>query len=172
MYTIKLKIDAESDLYNPYDESCRTLNADVVDYLTEQYTKKDTDDSIVLEIKCGEEVNYDRVKDAFQELIRKHEINNSHQRKLNRVKQQWLFCIGIVFVAAAIALNNVIGSVFVELISIVGSFAIWEVANIWIVENPKMRLQRHMIKKLKSTKIKIESAAHTVYGEAGAMEHP
>ncbi len=157
MYTIQVKIESESELYSPYDESCRTLNSDVVDYLTEQYEKKGGDDSIILKIKCGSEIDYGRVRDAFQELIRKYEISNSNQRRLNRVKQIWLLCIGVVFVAAAIALDNVIGSVFVELISIVGSFAVWEAANIWIVEKPKNRLQKRMMKGLKATKIQIES---------------
>ena len=158
MYEINLRIKDESELYNPLDESCRTLSGDVSDYLSEQYGKKELDDEIVLKIKCGGPVDYERVRRAFQELIREQEVHNKNQKRINRMKQLWLFCIGVVFVAAAILLDGILGSVPVELISIVGSFAVWEAANIWIVENPRTRLANRTLKKLNSTRIVIEEA--------------
>lgn len=158
MYEINLKIKDEKELYNPFDESCRTLNDNVSDYLAGQYGKKGMSDEIVLKIKCDGPVNFERIRVAFQELIREQEVHNSNQKRLNRIKQLWLLCIGIVFVAAAILLDGVFGSVPVELISIVGSFAVWEAANIWIVENPRTRLAKRTLKKLNSTKIVIEQS--------------
>ncbi len=156
MYEIHLRIRDEKDLYNPFDESCRTLSSDVSDYLAKQYGRKEAGDEIVLKIKCDRPMDFERVRGAFQELIREQEIRNANQKKLNRFKQLWLFCIGIVFVAAGILLDGVLGSVPVELISIVGSFAVWEAANIWIVEDPRIRIARRMLKKLNATKIVIE----------------
>lgn len=156
MYEIHLTIQNEKELYNPFDETCRTLSSNVSDYLAGQYGRKETGDEIVLKIKCCEPVNFERVCAAFQELIREQELHNANQKKLNRIKQLWLFGVGVVFVAAGILLDGVLGSVPVELISIVGSFAVWEAANIWIVENPRTRLARRMLKKLNATKIIIE----------------
>lgn len=155
MYEINLKIHEEKDLYNPFDESCRTLNSDVSDYLAGQYGKKETGDEIVLKIKCDGPVNYERVRTAFQELIREQELHNANQKRLNRVKQIWLLCIGVVFLAAGFLLDGVLGSVPVELISIVGTFAVWEAANIWIVGNPRTRLAERTMKKLNATRIEI-----------------
>lgn len=156
MYEINLKINEEQELYNPLDESCRTLSGDVSEYLVEQYGKRVTYDEIILKIKCGGPVNRERVCGAFQELIREQEAHNANQRRINLIKQLWLFCIGVIFVTAAILLDGILGSVPVELVSIVGSFAIWEAANIWIVENPRTRLAKRTLKKLNSTKIVIE----------------
>lgn len=161
MYEINLKIHEETDLYNPFDESCRTLNSEVSDYLAGQYGKKEIGDEIILKIKCDGPVNFERVRNAFQELIREQEVHNAAQKRLNRIKQLWLFCIGVVFVAAAILLDGILGSVPVELISIVGSFAVWEAANIWIVGNPRVRLAKRMLKKLNATKIVIEQTDET-----------
>lgn len=156
MYEIHLKIQDEKELYNPFDETCRTLNSDISDYLAGQYGKKEVGDEIVLKIKCGGSVDFDRVRGAFQELIRDQELRNANQKKFNLIKQLWLVSIGVVFVAAGILLDGVLGSVPVELISIVGSFAVWEAANIWIVENPRTRLAQRTLKKLNATKIVIE----------------
>ncbi len=157
MYEINLRIHEESELYSSFDESCRTLNEDVTDYITKQYGKKGIDnEEIILKIKCDGKVDYERVRGAFQELIKEQETHNENQKRMYRIKQLWLFLVGIVFIAAAIFLDGRLGSVFMELISIIGSFAIWEAANIWIVENPKTRVQKKMLKKLNSTKIIIE----------------
>lgn len=157
MYEINLRIHEESDLYDPLDESCRTLSGDVSEYLEKQYGKKNMDDEIILKIKCDGAVDYERVRGAFQELIREQEVHNANQKRFNRIKQLWLFCVGVIFVTAAILLDGVLGSVPVELISIVGSFAVWEAANIWIVENPRTRLAKRTFKKLNATKIVIEN---------------
>ncbi len=159
MYEINLKINDEMELYDPFDESCRTLSSAVSDYLTLQYGRKEAGDDIILKIKCSGPVDRDRVKGAFQELIREHDIRNANQKRFNRLKQIWLLCIGVAFVAAGILLDGILGSVPVELISIVGSFAVWEAANIWIVENPRTRIAKRTLKALKTTKIEIEHSA-------------
>lgn len=159
MYEICLKLRSEADLYNPFDESCRTLNGDVADYLSAQYGKSELGDEIILKIRCDEPVDFERVKAAFQELIHEKELHTAHQKRLNRVKQLWLLAVGVVFVAAAILLDGILGAVFVELLSIVGSFAVWEAANIWIVENPRTRLAKKTLKKLNATKIVIEQTS-------------
>lgn len=156
MYEINLKIREEKELYNPLDESCRTLSSEVSDYLTGQYGKKKLTDGILLKIKCDGPVNRERVCAAFQELIREQELHNTNQKRTNRLKQLWLFCIGVLFVTAAILLDGILGSVPLELVSIVGSFAVWEAANIWIVENPRNQIAKLMLKKLNATKIVIE----------------
>ncbi len=156
MYEINLRIDEEKDLYSPFDESCRTLSSDVSDYLSGQYAKKDIGDEIILKIKCGGPVDFERVCGAFQELIREQKVKNANQKRLNIVKQAWLFSIGVVFVAAAILLEGILGSVPVELISIVGSFAVWEATDIWIVENPRTKLAKRTLRKLNSTRIVVE----------------
>lgn len=96
MYEINLKIHEEEELYSPYDESRRTLSSDVSDYLAGQYGKKDTDDEIILKIKCDGAVDRERVCGAFQELIREQKVHNANQKRINRIKQLWLFCIGVV----------------------------------------------------------------------------
>ncbi len=157
MYEIKLRIHSEDELYSPYDETRRTLNSDVADYLSEQYSKKEIRDEILLKVKCDTPVSYERVRDAFRELIQEKETQAANQKRLNRLKQIWLFAIGVVFVAAAILLEGVVRAIPVELMSIVGSFAVWEATNIWIVENPRARITKRTIRKLRDTKILIDA---------------
>ncbi len=156
MYEISLSIREEKELYSPFDESCKMLNSEVADYLAKQYNRKEADDDFALKIKCDGPVEFDRVRNAFQEMIKEQELHNTNRKRLNRIKQIWLFSIGSIFVAAGILLDGIIASIPVEIISIIGSFAVWEATNIWIVEKPRTRRVQRTIKKLKGTKILIE----------------
>lgn len=44
--------------------------------------------------------------------------------------------------------------IFVEVLSIIGSFAVYEAANIWISEKPHIRLVKYRLKKLENTEIR------------------
>lgn len=156
MYEINLRIQQEDDLYSPYDERRLTLRGDVADYLAGQYNTKELGDEIILKIKSDGPLSYERVRAAFRELIRDWEIRTANQRRLNGIKQLWLIGVGSVFVAAAILLDGILNPILVELISIVGSFAVWEAANIWIVQGPKIRRDRKTMKGLVSTKIVLD----------------
>ncbi len=163
LYEICLRIKDERELYHPLDESCRMLSEEVLDYITRQYEKKGLEEEIVFRIRCDGPVEEERVKNAFEELIVAEEIQNAKQKRINRVKQLWLFCVGVLFVTAAIVLERFFSySTAIEIVSIVGSFAVWEAANIWIVENPKSRLRKHLLRKLKATRILIEENLATV----------
>ena len=77
----------------------------------------------------------------------------------SRVKQLWLFLVGIAFIGFWLLLAANIESIAVEVLSIIGSFAIWEAANIWIVEAPKMRIHKRLLERLKNTRIEFDASA-------------
>ena len=138
---IRLRIREESDLYNPFDESGETLSGDVTDYIVEQLSEIDIGQKPVLIIKSDDPVDAERLKRALQKYLAVRDALTKKQRKINMIRQLRLFVIGFVFVMAAIIMNGRVHPVLEEIISIVGSFSIWEAANIWIVENPKIRLE-------------------------------
>ena len=44
--------------------------------------------------------------------------------------------------------------VFWQKLSIIGSFAVWEAANVWIVDKPAMQLQQRRLKKMMETEVR------------------
>ena len=65
-----------------------------------------------------------------------------------------MFAIGIVFIAIWLLVETYTSILIVEILSIIGSFAIWEASNIWIVEKPSIRLKRHRLRRLMDTEIR------------------
>ena len=47
---------------------------------------------------------------------------------------------------------------FLEVLFIIGSFAVWEAANIWIVEKPRRHMERTKVRKLMDTEIRFTVA--------------
>ena len=152
-YEIKIKVNSESDLYNPLDETQSTLSNNMVNYLMSKIADVYRQDNIILSIRSETAVDEERVKAAFHNLALEKEKQLNNQKRLNSLQQLRLFIIGLIFITAAILLNESINPILTELISIVGSFSIWEAANIWIVQNPKMRWKKRILHRLTSTKI-------------------
>ena len=152
-YEIRIKIREENDLYNSFDETQTTLNGDVIDYIVQKLDDVSIQEQIVLLIKSDAPIDAGRVQAAFQSLIAEREQQIQKQKRLNLLKQLRLLLIGVFFIAVALFLSDKVSPVFAELISIVGSFSVWEAANIWIVENPKMRWEKRLLQYLRSTEI-------------------
>ena len=70
------------------------------------------------------------------------------------MKQVRLFAIGLAFIAIWLLVKTITNVLIVEILSIIGSFAIWEASNIWIVEKPSIRLKRHRLRRLMDTEVR------------------
>ena len=154
-YEIKIHVNDESELYNSFDETKSTLNESLLSYLQDRYTEKEFGKSVVL-IFSGKGIDEKNLKAALRHYVEAELERIKRNGKLNLIKQLRLFLIGLVFVAAGIILGKYLNSIPVEILSIVGSFAVWEAANIWIVENPTLRLQKRLNEKLLKAEIRVE----------------
>lgn len=76
------------------------------------------------------------------------------EQQISSMKQVRMFLIGISFIAIWMLAAKITKNILVEVLSIIGSFAMWEASNIWIVEKPYIRLKRHRLRRLMETEIK------------------
>ena len=155
-YEIRIHINDESELYNSFDESKSTLNESLLSYLQERYTEKEFGKRAVL-VFSGAKIDEDRLRAALRRHVETELDLIKRKKKFNFLKQLRLFLIGLVFVAAGIILGGYLNSIPLEILSIIGSFAVWEAADIWIVENPTVRLQKRLNEKLLEAEIIIKS---------------
>lgn len=154
-FDIDIHVDNEAELYNSFDRMGLTLSAEVMDYISARYTEKHFGDTVRL-VFSGASIDIDRMKAALHRYVQEELDKTAKMRSRNRWKQLRLFLIGLIFIGAYFLLDNALPSVPVELLSIVGSFAIWEAANIWIVENPETRLRERFLNRLLQTEVIVE----------------
>ena len=100
-------------------------------------------------------VDEERVKRNIRRYTEDEGKIMKRKQQRSRIKQLWLFAIGIAFIAFWLFIASKTENILVEVLSIIGSFAVWEAANIWIVEVPEMKLYRRRLMRLEETEILI-----------------
>ena len=164
MYEIKVHVHEEADLYNPFDPDQVLLSDDVVSYILRKYEERpDVREKHVIHIYSDSPVDEERVRQNIRHYTEEEGMMMKRQQQRSRVKQLRMFIIGLAFIAFWLFLAAKSENILVEVLSIIGSFAVWEAANIWIVEVPELKLNRRRLARLEETEIWI-----TVGGESNA----
>lgn len=154
MYEIKIKVHEEADLYNAFDPDQVQLKDEVVSYITRKYQEKERTDQYCMHIISDVPVDEERVRSNFRKYVEEEVGIISRDHKRSSMKQVLLFVIGITFIAIWAAMSSKTGVIVLEVLSIIGSFAVWEAANVWIVDKPAMRIQQLRLKRMKETEVR------------------
>ena len=162
MFEIKVMINDEKDLYNRFDPDEMTLSSDVVSYIYNRYSEKEFGKKVLLRIE-GAEVDEDHFKKIMRQVAETEYAKTEREKKINFAKQLRLFIIGLILIVAGIILKSCFTEIPLEIISIVGTFAIWESANIWLVKRPELNLRMRKIRYL--------SKGEIVFGNGSAGEN-
>ena len=160
IFEIKLRIQSESELYNPFDEERQTISSDVIDYLYSRYQEKDLLEKMTIHILSDDPIDVDNLYSAFRSSLDLQRKALANERRENAVKQLWMFGIGVLFIGIGLITADRLPSLSGEIISTIGAFSMWEAANIWIVQNPKNRMYRRLLDLISKTEIRCD----TVYG--------
>lgn len=154
MYEIKVKIHEEADLYSSLDPDREQLDMEVVSYILHKYQEKKRKEPFCIHIFSDTPVDEERVRKNFRAFLEREEKNEEQLLHISSMKQVRLFAIGLAFIAIWLLVKTITNVLIVEILSIIGSFAIWEASNIWIVEKPNIRLKRHRLRRLMDTEIR------------------
>ena len=128
-YEIKIKIHEEVELYNPFDPEGSELSDEVIAYIVRKY------------------------QNSFLDYARKEEMILGKVRNRTTLKQLTMFVIGILAISLWLFVARRTENLLVEILSIIGSFALWEAVNIWIVEKPVMRMEENRLKKMMQAEV-------------------
>lgn len=152
---IKIRIHEEDDLYNPLDPDRELISDDVVDYVERKYSEDfDPLDRIVITVISDVPLEEERVRENFRHYMQDEQEILSKEQHRTAVKQAWLFLVGIIFIAVWLVFAVNTDNVFIEVLSIIGSVAMWEAADIWIVEAPETRIRKRRLQRLEDTEIR------------------
>ncbi len=117
--------------------------------------RKITDD-LSLSIISEKPIDKNKVKAAFRSYTEEQLDVLKTTRHRNMIRQLRLFLIGVVFILLWLFVSSKTEGVGPEVLSIIGSFAVWEATNIWLVDNPEIRVRRAFLGKLNKMNIHYE----------------
>ena len=140
---IPVKLDKISDLYMKHDYKQMELSDSVCNYIEEIAYMVPINTDIILEIHCPE------IDEELQNKIKKNIKNNygmeiddnEYDLSINN-RRAWLFAlIGVVFFIINMLVEN-IGRILADFICVVWWVAIWDLVEIWLVDNREIKWKR------------------------------
>lgn len=158
MPDIKLVIQNESDLYNPFDPSI--LSDDVVAFVKDRIDGVRS--GLTLTIVSDAPVDTERMKRAVAVYVNEQRQKLALERRWNLFRQLRLFLIGVVFIALRFIVSSGTERIWLEVLSIIGSFAVWEATSIWLIKNPDTRIKKMLIRLLENIDITCTDNTGTV----------
>lgn len=150
---IEIKISEEEELYNKFDCKKETLSDEFVNYITEKMSIIPVYKQIVLEIDTKNDIDLQQFEICFENYINKEIEEIEKKIKFNNIKKIRLFIIGLIFIILSIALSNIFNTIIIELLSIIGSFAIWEMTDLMLLANRDLKLRKLNLQREQKTEI-------------------
>ena len=145
MKEIYINVDNENDIYSTFGGPGE-LNGEFVDYVVGKLKDTELLEPVQLVFQSREPMDEQRVRDSISMWIKNENHDLQREERANKLRQLWLLIIGVAFVAVSIAVELLVSEFSFTVLSTIGAFALWEVANGWILENPQLRLRRLLVK--------------------------
>ena len=113
-------------------------------------------EQIVIEIETEEPVDLAQFQTCYKNYLSTELTKVEKEMKYNQfMKIRFLF-IGIVFIVLSALFQNQLHTIILELLSIIGSFAIWEMTNLILVGNRELKSSKLNLKRELQTKIRLK----------------
>lgn len=122
------------------------LNSEFVDYVIGKLKESEKLDPVQLIFQSREPLDEQRVRDSISMWVKNEKHELKREDHTSKLRQMWMLAIGVVFVALSIAVELIVSEFSFTILSTIGAFALWEAANLWIVETPQLRIRRLFVK--------------------------
>lgn len=153
---INIHVTDEDELYNSFDSTRKTLSDEVINYIEREEELIPIYNKIEVNIETDKNIDLNNFNQAYDEYFEDVISTKNKQMKFNNLKKVWLGIIGMLFIIASITLTNMLNTIITDVLSIIGSFAIWEVADLIILGNKEIKLEKFHLAKLLNANIKEE----------------
>ena len=158
MFEIRVKIDREEDLYCGFDETGLTLNDDVLVYITNALEDRRAGEKLRLCFVSALDLDEDRLERAIGRYMQGIERSVKRLKRRSWLNSLRLLAIGVIFIILGLVFTDKMGAVAAAIVSTIGSFSVWEAANVWIQEFPAIRAKERAVAFLKQSELVIEDA--------------
>lgn len=158
MFEIRVKIDREEDLYCGFDETGLTLSDDVLTYITQALRERHKIEKLRLSFVSNLDLDEGRLEKAIGQYMESVGRNVKREKRSSWLNSLRLLTIGVIFVILGLVFENHMGAVAAAIISTIGSFSVWEAANVWIQEFPLIREKERAVSFLQQSELVIEDA--------------
>ena len=154
---IQLRIQKESDLYNPYDPAQTRINDKVYHYLKSFCTELEYKNHLhdTLQIITDEPINEEKFKTALQAAVQEDRDEFDFQIALNQKRAVWGYIMGILLSIVGVTLSVLLDQVLLALISFLGTMTISDAVTIQAKVNPDIKRLRRLLDPFSDFKLEV-----------------
>ena len=156
MFEISVYVEHEKEIYNSFDQYHMSLSGDLKDYISDRLAERPMGEKVRFVFSSPETICYEQLDKAFVLFIEEQTIKLEKERKRNLFQSIRLLLIGIFFVVLGILLTPYANVVLSTIISTIGSFSIWEAANRWLIELPRLKILTRIVSFLKDYELDVK----------------
>lgn len=145
---IKMDLSDKKDLLDKYNSD--KVSGELIKYIINYYkfiSKKDKI-KIIINKKCDMEQN---CTELITEALKEEYIKSLKIKKLNNIKQIWLFIIGALFIFLSTIVTK--AEIWREILLIVGWVPIWEMVDLELFTDTEEKRKRKVLEKLLQSEI-------------------
>ena len=152
-FCIPIKVEDEQDLYDRFLPSGLAFSSELLSYLEDQVVDRKVKEKIRLELFAPQSPDMDHFRNTYQTFIEKLIRRNKREIRLSDLKTILFLVLGLIFVSIGLLLSGKVGPLLAEIISAVGSFAMWSAASVFIETLPTLRHKDKLLKQFAKAEI-------------------
>lgn len=153
---IPLKIETEAELYHPFDAGKETLSDEVKSYLLARMEEIPVYEQISIEIETNNPIDIEHFRTCYEQYINGEIAKMEKEIRYNNMKKIRFFVIGLIFIVLSVLLATKFNTIIIEILSIVGSFSIWELTNLILIGNRELKWNKLNLKREQHTQITLK----------------
>lgn len=162
-FDMSIRIDDQTDLYNDFDNREETLSSDLVDYILNKIMISNIEDGVSIDIVSTIHIDVDKFRKAFKKSIDNEIKIVEKEIKYNKKRCFDSITVGIIFLVLYFILCFNVDSPFLEIISLIGSFAVWEGSGLYLFDIKELYRDKEKFIILKDSYIYINGVSISNY---------
>ncbi len=156
-FCIPIKVEDENDLYDRFLPSGLSFSGDLTAYLEDYLEDRRLGESVTLELQASQMPDMEHFRKTFHVFVEKLIERNRRKIRLADWKAILFQVMGISFVGIGLVLSGRVDTIADEIISAVGSFAMWSAASTFIETLPTLRLEQTRLKLFSKAEIRYKA---------------
>ena len=157
---IPIKVEDENDLYDRFLPSALSFSGELRSYLEDYLEDRKLGERVCLELQAPQTLDLEHFRKTFHVFMEKLIERNKRDIRLADLKAVLFLILGMAFVTIGIALAGVVDSLVAEIISAVGSFALWGAISTFLETLPTLRVLKKRLELFSKAEIRYKALAN------------
>ena len=145
-FCIPIKVTDEDALYDPFYPTGLSFSGELVSYLEDYIMDRKPGEGIMIELQAEQEPDMERFRNTYDNYIEKLIRRNKKEIHFSDFRAFASLILGAIFIMIGYTFADRFDTVTAEVISAVGSFAMWAAIALFIETIPTLRYKDRVLK--------------------------